>query len=356
MTGILEQTYGVEVEMYHISRASAARCLEDSLTRITGALWEARYKGGVYDAWLVRPSNMPSPVWTIERDSSIVAPRAEQVELVTPVLGWDDMPTLQQVLRDLRKAGARSDPSHTCGIHVHVCADGHTARTLRNLANIMASHEALLVKALDLDTSRVLTYAKPVNPVFLAAVNRERPETLDDLKRVWYDVYDGIDGSDFHYHESRYHMLNLHSFFSGKGIEFRLFQFDDYDENAPKGRKGGIHAGQLKAFVQLCLALSYRAKVVRSSSAKVLHTDNPRYAMRCWLLRLGFIGDEFATARTVYTRRLEGDCSFRHGRPHPAPADQAEAVVVNPMVFVGSMQPVNCHHSLPVVLTGNERM
>ena len=34
-----------------------------------------------------------------------------------------------------------------------------------------------------------------------------------------------------------------------------------------------------------------------------------------WLLRLGFIGDEFATARRVFTNRLPGDTAFRHGRP-----------------------------------------
>ena len=42
--------------------------------------------------------------------------------------------------------------------------------------------------------------------------------------------------------------------------------------------------------------------------------ENPKYAMRTWLLRLGFIGDEFATARDILTKNLEGDTAFRHGR------------------------------------------
>ena len=37
--------------------------------------------------------------------------------------------------------------------------------------------------------------------------------------------------------------------------------------------------------------------------------------MRTWLLRLGFIGDEFKTARELYTKQLEGDTAFRNGRP-----------------------------------------
>ncbi len=94
-------------------------------------------------------------------------------------------------------------------------------------------------------------------------------------------------------------------------IEFRLFQFD-----APaNGKKNGLHAGQLKSYIQLCLALSQMAKSVKPASPKPQQNDNPKYAMRTWPLRLGFIGDEFATARDILTRRLDGDMAFRFGRP-----------------------------------------
>jgi hypothetical protein len=56
------------------------------------------------------------------------------------------------------------------------------------------------------------------------------------------------------------------------------------------------------------------AKQVKTASAKPQQTENPKYAMRTWLLRLGFIGDEFETARLVLTRNLEGDTAFRNGR------------------------------------------
>lgn len=36
--------------------------------------------------------------------------------------------------------------------------------------------------------------------------------------------------------------------------------------------------------------------------------------MRTWLLRLGFIGDEFKTARDILTKRLDGDTAFRMAR------------------------------------------
>ena len=105
-------------------------------------------------------------------------------------------------------------------------------------------------------------------------------------------------------------MLNYHATFTKGTVEFRLFQFD-----APTAeRRGGLHAGQLKSYIQLCLALSQMAKTVRSASPKPQQNENPKYAMRTWLLWLGFIGDEFKTARDILTRRLSGDASFRNGR------------------------------------------
>jgi hypothetical protein len=56
------------------------------------------------------------------------------------------------------------------------------------------------------------------------------------------------------------------------------------------------------------------AKTAKHASAKPQQNDNPKYAMRTWLLRMGFIGDEFATARDFLTRNLAGDASFRNGR------------------------------------------
>ena len=87
--------------------------------------------------------------------------------------------------------------------------------------------------------------------------------------------------------------MNLHATFTKGTIEFRLFQFADPSD----GKQNGLHAGELKAYIQLCLAMSQLAKMVKTASPKPQQTDNEKYAMRCWMLRLGFIGDEFKTAR-----------------------------------------------------------
>ena len=300
-----KQTIGVEVEMNNITRKEAAMLAATFFG--TGRYEDTARRNGYYtwSAW-----DAQGREWKFQRDVSIAGPDDEKCEMVTPILTWDDIETLQELCRQLRHKGAKSDATRGCGVHIHIGANGHTPQTLRNLANIMASHEDLLTKALKLDIARVSRYCRSVNRVFLSRVNQKKPKTMSELADIWYNTQNASYGRDQHYNESRYHMLNLHATFTKGTVEFRLFQFD-----APTAdRKGGIHAGQLKSYIQLCLALSQMAKTVRSASAKPQQNENPKYAMRTWLLRLGFIGDEFKTARDLFTNRLEGDAAFRNGR------------------------------------------
>ncbi len=275
---MMNQTIGVEVEMNSITRAKAAQIAAEFFGTHRHENTADRNGYCTYSAW-----DSEGREWKFQKDVSIAGPDNEKCEMVTPILTYKDMETLQELIRRLRKAGAKSDATRGCGVHIHIGAKGHTAQSLRNLANIMASHESLLASALNLDRNRMSRYCS---------------------QHANY-------GRDQHYNDSRYHMLNLHATFTKGTIEFRLFQFD-----APaNGKQNGLHAGQLKSYIQLCLALSQLAKQVKTASSNPQQTENPKYAMRTWLLRLGFIGDEFKTARELYTKRLEGDTAFRNGRP-----------------------------------------
>ena len=300
-----KQTIGVEVEMNNITRKEAAMLAATFFG--TGRYEDSARRNGYYtwSAW-----DSQGREWKFQRDVSIAGPDDEKCEMVTPILTWDDIETLQELCRQLRHKGAKSDATRGCGVHIHIGANGHTPQTLRNLANIMASHEDLLTKALKLDIARVSRYCRSVNRVFLSRVNQKKPKTMSELADIWYNTQNASYGRDQHYNESRYHMLNLHATFTKGTVEFRLFQFD-----APAdGKQNGLHAGQLKSYIQLCLALSQLAKEVRSASSKPQQNENPKYAMRTWLLRLGFIGEEFKTARDLFTKRLAGDTAFRNGR------------------------------------------
>ena len=304
-TEMKKQTIGVEVEMNNITRADAAKIAAEYFG--TGRWENTAYRNGYssYSAW-----DAQGREWKFQLDVSIAGDDLHKCELVTPILTYGDIETLQELCRRLRHAGAKSDATRGCGVHIHIGAKGHTPQTLRNLANIMASHENLLADALKLDRHRMDRYCRTVDPNFLRELNRKKPTTMAKLADIWYTSQGEDCGRNQHYNRSRYRMLNYHATFTKGTIEFRLFQFD-----APDGeRQNGIHAGQLRSFIQLCLALSEMAKEVKTASPKPQQTENPKFAMRTWLMRMGFIGEEFATARDFLTRNLTGDAAFRNGR------------------------------------------
>ncbi len=299
------QTIGVEVEMNNITRSKAAKLVAEFFG--TGRYENTARRNG-YSTWSAWDNE--GREWKFQKDVSIAGVDEEKCELVTPILTYRDIEILQEVIRILRKAGAKSYASRGCGVHIHIGAKGHTPQSLRNLANIMASHENLLSQALNLDQSRINRFCKMVDPHFLTELNVRKPRTMSDLADIWYNSQGESYGRTMHYNGSRYRMLNLHATFTKGTVEFRLFQFD---EPTPQ-RQNGLHAGQLKSYIQLCLALSQMAKTLKTASPKPQQNENPKYAMRTWLLRLGFIGDEFKTAREVLTKRLSGDTAFRNGR------------------------------------------
>lgn len=303
--GMKAQTFGVEIEMNAITREKAAKIAAEFFNTNN-----YRYMCDGYKTWSAWDAQ--GREWKFSRDVSIHGPENEKCELVTPILRYEDIETLQELIRKLRKAGAKSSPSRGCGVHIHVGLKGldgrnHDAKTLRNLANIMAAHEEQIGRAIRIDRNRTSDYCQVINHNFLDRLNKEKPATMDKLADVWYEGNGASYGRDHHYNHSRYHMLNYHACFTKGTVEFRLFQFADEHD----GKKGGLHAGELKSYIQLCLAMSELAKEVKYASPRQQQTENEKYAMRCWLLRMGFIGDEFKTAREILLRNIEGDAAWR---------------------------------------------
>ena len=130
------QTIGVEVEMNNITRRRAAEIAAGFFG--TGRTKDTAHINGymTWSAW-----DTQNREWKFQRDSSIHGPDDQKCELVTPILTYDDIATLQELLRVLRKAGAKSSPSRGCGVHIHIGKGEHTPKTIRNLVNIMAAHE-----------------------------------------------------------------------------------------------------------------------------------------------------------------------------------------------------------------------
>ena len=131
-----------------------------------------------------------------------------------------------------------------------------------------------------------------MNTNLLNEMKKDKNLSKEQAEQIWYsranDGYsDGINHE--HYNRTRYHGVNLHSYFSKGTVEFRLFN-------------STLHAGKIKAYIQFCLAVSAWAI---TSQDKIVFRSMDGYTaekkvtiMRNILTnRLGLYGNEFKTCR-----------------------------------------------------------
>lgn len=285
------QLFGVEVEMTGITREKAARLVAEVLGTIP-----SRPESNCYHTRTI--ADQAARKWKIMRDSSIAAIRNDgtsepldeyRVEFVTPPLNYSDIELLQNIIRKLRENGAKANSS--CGIHIHVDGANHTAVSLRRLVNFMTARQDLIYEALQIG-DRENNWCHKLNKTLLDAMKKDKNLTKEKAEEIWYsranDGYcGGIDHQ--HYNSTRYHGVNLHSFFTKGTVEFRLFN-------------STLHAGKIKAYIQFCLAVSAWAI---TSQEKIVFRSMEGYSpeqkvtiMRNILThRLGLYGDEFKTCR-----------------------------------------------------------
>ena len=72
---------------------------------------------------------------------------------------------------------------------------------------------------------------------------------------------------------------------------------------------------EMNAYDTFICKLCEMARNAKRVVAKEKETDNDKYAFRCFLLRLGFIGAEFKTERKILLRNLAGSSAFKRGQP-----------------------------------------
>lgn len=72
---------------------------------------------------------------------------------------------------------------------------------------------------------------------------------------------------------------------------------------------------ECKAFTDFIGKLAEHSKKQKRISSKVKETENEKYAFRCFLLRLGFIGTEYKKQRKILLSRLNGSSAFKGGKP-----------------------------------------
>ena len=85
--------------------------------------------------------------------------------------------------------------------------------------------------------------------------------------------------------------------------------------------------GEADAYSRLITALIEMAKRQKRVTAKEKPVENAKFDMRLFLVRLGFIGDEYKAARKILTQNLTGNSAWKSGQP---PENRAEPAFTPP--------------------------
>lgn len=75
-----------------------------------------------------------------------------------------------------------------------------------------------------------------------------------------------------------------------------------------------IDSDHFNAYTQFVSAITKMAREQKRILGKEREVENDKYAFRCFLLRLGFIGDEYKKARKILLENLEGSAAFKTKR------------------------------------------
>ena len=295
---MLTKKFGIEIELTGITRDKASKVVK----KVMGGEITRQYDG--YDTRKITAPD--GRVWKVVSDSSLrperrggTASDIYKVEVVSPILTANDFDSIQTLARELRGAGGFTNS--TCGIHIHLDGADHTVRSIKNFIQIIASKNDLFYKALQIEPAR-MRYCKKMDEELVRKIKTRKPQTMQAIKDIWYNERNA--GQHRHYHESRYHLLNLHSFFTNGTVELRGFN-------------STLHAGKIKAYILLALALNHQALTQAKASSKKSQDENEKFAMRVYLNRIGFIGAEYKNYRDHLIKHLDGSSAWRYGYDDP---------------------------------------
>lgn len=161
---------------------------------------------------------------------------------------------------------------------VELPLSGHTAASLQNLVNMLTSKQHLITRAFELAEPLLGSY------VALGLFQRNLAD-MEAFRTAWAEV-DGDCCRGFEVN------------FEKQTLAFKLV-------------KDNPTQGEMSAFVELVACVNEQAKKLKHASFKPAQEENPKYAMRTWLLRLGMNGDAFKKTRKTLLAKLSGNAAFR---------------------------------------------
>lgn len=225
-----DRTFGVEIEFFGLNYVITP--LDNSI--IKPYCISSRAKDGRHITDLYKDYNLvlgaSRDLWHFERDSSVRGKGHTKcgVELISPILSG--MEGLVQVFNAFRFLNAIEgiDIDASCGMHVHHGVDPavYTCKELQQLVRIVHHYEDLFYLLIPGDRKNAET-CRPMEidvKAFLDICDGDFDRNNCRIKELWYSLqnrYDSKSGENSRYDKTRYHGLNLHSYWYRSTIEFR---------------------------------------------------------------------------------------------------------------------------------------
>ena len=225
---------------------------------------------------------MPEETYTIDRQGTITTSAGEvkTFEEITNPLEPKEEP--EEELE--QPAEEKHEPLEIDGLEVTLPLEGHSGNTLCNLVNMLFSKQHLIMKAFKL-TEPLMdgTFAEDLSFKEISTFE-EFQKALDELGT------ERIPGIAFDFEEETFTI---------------------------KLKATNLNPDQIVAFQDLIAFINKSALKQKRASFKQAQDDNPKYALRTWLIRLGMNGSEYKTTRKVLLANLEGSGAFRKaGEPN----------------------------------------
>ncbi len=156
--------------------------------------------------------------------------------------------------------------------------EGHSGMTLKNIVNMISSKQHLLKKALGIDHLFM-------DEEFARDLGLIKTDTIEEFRNAFEEL--GVERC--------------------KGITFD-FEENTFTFNIPADQ---MCYEKITAFTELATKLNENAKNQKRTSYKPAQDENPKFALRTWLIRLGMKGNDYKDVRRVLLENLEGNGAFR---------------------------------------------
>lgn len=228
-------------------------------------------------------------VYTIDRHGTITKADGEIITMDEILNG----PIVEEPAENLEEANAGEEPNaweegvneatapnlqELEGVEVKLPIEDQTATSLKNIINMLYSKQQLIMMAFETDEPFM-------DEGYAEDLNKEEAPDLEGLKKVTQRL--GAERSP-----------GFQVDFEEGTFSFYLYGSELSDE-------------RISAFKDLVALIAQYAKTLNRASFKQAQDDNPKYALRTWLIRIGMNGPEYKETRKTLLKHLEGSGAFR---------------------------------------------